>query len=123
MQLNQVVVMGNLTADPEIKEIGDSQVANFAIACNVKYKNSEGEQQERPDFFDVEVWGKGADVVRRYLSKGKPVIVTGRLRQDRWETEDGNNRSKVKIRGNVQLLPRSTESRQDEGGNDDELDI
>jgi single-strand DNA-binding protein len=104
--------MGNLTRDVELKEIGDTHVANFGIAVNRSYKNREGETVEEVDYFDVEVWGRQAEICDEYLSKGRGVLVDGRLKQDRWEDDDGNKRSKVKVVGNIVVfLPR--------GGNGD----
>jgi single-strand DNA-binding protein len=106
---NRVVISGNLTRDPEIKYTpsGDMAIAELSIAVNGREKNRDtGEWEDRPDFFDVTVFGRRAENCAEYLSKGRGVIVDGRLRQDRWQTQSGDNRSKVRIVADqVHFLP------------------
>lgn len=94
--INTVTLVGNLTRDPELKHAGDTAIANLGIAVNGSVKKN-GEWVDRADFFDVTVFGKRAENVCQYLSKGSKLAIAGRLRQDRWETDSGENRSKVKI--------------------------
>lgn len=98
---NKVILMGNLTRDPELKYTpSGTAVASFAIAVNSGWG-----ENERVDFFDVETWKKSAENCEKYLSKGSRVLVDGKLVQDRWETEEGNKRSRVKITAfSVQFL-------------------
>lgn len=96
--LNRVMLMGNLTRDPELKYTPANQaVANLGIAINRKWKNQAGEQQEETTFIDCEAWGKTAEVLNQYLKKGRPVYIEGRLKLDQWEDKDGGKRSKIKV--------------------------
>jgi len=95
---NKVLIMGNLTRDPELKQTPSSQpVAQIGIAMNRKFKDREGNMREETTFVDCEAWGRTAEVMAQYLSKGKPVFVEGRLKLDQWQDKDGNNRSKLKV--------------------------
>jgi len=90
--------MGNLTRDPELKRTSsDMAVAQVSIAVNRQYKDRNGEQVKETTFVDCEAWGRTAEVMAQYLSKGKPVFVEGRLKLDQWQDKDGNNRSKLKV--------------------------
>lgn len=96
---NKVILMGNLVADPEVKTLPSGTLtARFSIAVNERYRNSEGEFVEEAHFFDVDVFGRQAEIAQEYLEKGRPVFVEGSLRQNRWETEDGQKRSKIRVR-------------------------
>lgn len=90
--LNNVVLVGNLTRDPECRHVGENStcVTKFGLAVNRKYSG-----KEETTFVDVECWGKTAEVVAEYCSKGRQVAVVGRLKQDSWEDKDGNKRSKL----------------------------
>ena len=95
---NKVILMGNLTRDPELKRTStDMAVAQIGIAVNRKYKDRDGNQKEETTFVDCEAWGKTAETMAKYLSKGKPVFLEGRLKLDQWQDKDGNNRSKLKL--------------------------
>lgn len=110
--INAVVLIGNLTKDPELRSTkGGYSVCTLRLAVNGKEK--QGDQWvDRPDYFDVTVWGTQGENCEKYLSKGKPVAVSGRLRFEEWEKE-GNKRSRVSIVANtVQFLP----SKKQEGG-------
>ena len=106
--LNKVFLMGNLTRDPELRYTPNgTAVAGFGVAVNRRYTTKEGERREDVDYFEVEVWDKQAENCNEYLSKGRGILVEGRLKQDRWEDESGNKRSKMKIvASSVQFLPR-----------------
>jgi len=96
---NRVVLAGHMTQDPELKETeGGIALAKFGLATNERYKNRDGEQVERTCFVDVDAWGRQADLCSRYLSKGSPVLLEGRLEFRRWQTEDGQSRSKHSVR-------------------------
>lgn len=106
---NKVILMGNLTRDPEVRYLDSGvSVANFGIAVNDRWTNREtGEQQEDVCFVDCEAWGRLAEIVEQYVTKGSPVHVEGRLKYDTWETEDGQRRSKLKLRVfGLQMLGR-----------------
>lgn len=94
---NQVILMGNLTRDPEIRQIPSGQsVCSFSLALNRSYKGSDGEWQEAVDFIDVVAWGPLGERVAQYVTKGRPVLVNGRLQSRSWE-QDGQKRSKVEV--------------------------
>lgn len=95
---NKVLLMGNLTRDPELKRTSnDMAVAQLSIASNRRYKDKMGELKEETTFVDCEAWGKTAETMAKYLAKGRPVFVEGRLKLDQWQDKDGNNRSKLKV--------------------------
>ncbi len=94
---NQVVLMGNLTRDPELRQTPNGQnVCSFSLALNRSYKGSDGNWQEATDYIDVVAWGPLGERVAQYLSKGRPCLVNGRLQSRSWE-QDGQKRSKVEV--------------------------
>ncbi|RKU26878.1 single-stranded DNA-binding protein [Candidatus Poribacteria bacterium] len=104
---NKVILMGNLTRDPEMKYLpSGTAVTNFAIAMSDRYTDRQtGEQKENVCFVDLEAWDRQAEIVNEYLSKGSPVFIEGSLRYDSWEAEDGTKRSRLKVRVfRVQLI-------------------
>lgn len=108
--LNQVLMIGNLTKDPESRQAGSHTVASFSIALNKKSKGQDGQAKEEVSYVDCEAWDKTANLVMQYLAKGRPVLVQGRLKQDRWQTPEGQNRSKMKvIADNIQFLGQRSE--------------
>jgi len=103
MGVNVVVIEGNLTRDPESKSLASGALCTFSIAHNVPKKNpSTGQWESEPHFFDVVAFNsekrKLADTCLERLKKGMKVTVAGRLKQDRWQAQDGANRSKVTIK-------------------------
>lgn len=114
--LNQVNLIGNLTKDPESRQAGTHTVCSFSIAINRRSKGQDGQQKDEVSFIDCESWDKTADLVMQYCSKGKQVLVQGSLKQDRWQTTDGQNRSKLKvIVNNVQFLGPKPEGQGEQG--------
>jgi single-strand DNA-binding protein len=98
--INQVVIMGNLTRDPELRSTPNGQsVCSFSLALNRSYKDNSGNWQESTDFIDAVAWGPLAERVSQYLSKGRRALVTGRLQQRSWE-QDGQKRSKIEVIAN-----------------------
>jgi len=96
--LNRVMLMGNLTRDPELRYTpNNTAVVNLGIAINRTWKNPQGERQEETTFVDCEAWGRTGEVINQYLRKGRPIYVEGRLRLDQWQDKEGNNRSKLKV--------------------------
>ncbi|MFC1570167.1 single-stranded DNA-binding protein [Candidatus Omnitrophota bacterium] len=96
--LNKVFLMGNLTRDPELRYIpSGTAVANFTVAVNRPYKDTAGEKKEEVSFIRVVVWGKMAEVCGEYLTKGRPVLVEGRLKSRAWEAQDGQKRSALDV--------------------------
>ena len=96
---NKVLLMGNLTRDVEIKHTSsNTAVGNFGIAVNRRYKTQSGDQREETTFVDCEAWGRTAEVMGQYLSKGRPVFIEGRLKLDQWEDRNGGGkRSKLSV--------------------------
>ena len=92
--LNKVLVIGRLTDDPEFKQVGDLDICDFSIAVNEKFKD-----KEEVSFFNVTFFGKKAVIIPDYFSRGQEILVEGKLKQERWESEQGDSRSKVKIVG------------------------
>ena len=94
---NQVILMGNLTRDPELRSTPTGQsVCSFSLALNRSYKGADGNWQEATDYIDVVAWGPLGERVSQYLSKGRPCLVNGRLQSRSWEQE-GVKRSKVEV--------------------------
>jgi len=95
--INRVVITGNLTADPELRSTPNgTPVCNLRIACNTRRKSGE-EWVDKPNYFNVTVWGAQGENAARYLSKGRPVAVDGRLEWREWEAEDASKRQAVEI--------------------------
>jgi single-strand DNA-binding protein len=95
---NRVILVGNLTRDPEIRYLQSGMaVADIGLAVNDRRKNANGEWVEETTFVDVTFWGRTAEVAGEYLSKGSPVLVEGRLKLDRWESKDGQKQSKMRV--------------------------
>ena len=97
--INRVVLTGNLTADPDLRSLpSGTSVCKLRIACNTRRKDgASGEWVDKPNFFNVTVWGGQGENVARYLSKGRPVAVDGRLEWREWETQEGNKRQAIDI--------------------------
>ncbi|HSX06158.1 MAG TPA: single-stranded DNA-binding protein [Candidatus Saccharimonadia bacterium] len=94
---NQVVLMGNLTRDPELRQTPNGQnVCSFSLALNRSYKGADGNWQEATDYIDVVAWGPLGERVAQYLGKGRPCLVNGRLQSRQWEQE-GQKRTKVEV--------------------------
>ena len=97
--INRVVLTGNLTRDPELRSLPSGMsVCSLRVACNTRRKNnSTNEWEDKPNYFDVTVWGAQGENCAQYLSKGRPVAVDGRLEWSEWEAQDGGKRSKVEV--------------------------
>ncbi|MDI6800392.1 MAG: single-stranded DNA-binding protein [Actinomycetota bacterium] len=108
--LNRVILIGNLTRDPEMRFIpAGTNVTNFGIAVNRRWTNKAREKVDTADFFNVVCWGKLAELVSQNITKGTPVAVDGRLQYRAWETADGQKRSTVEIVAeNVQFLGKTS---------------
>ena len=95
---NRVIMVGNLTRDPELRAVGSGQVCRLGIATNRSFKNKTGALTQEVCFIDVDVWGPQAESCNQYLKKGRPVLVEGRLKFDTWKEADGvTTRSKHSI--------------------------
>ena len=97
--INRVVLVGNLTRDPELRHTPSGMaVCSLRIAVNTRRKdNATGQWTEKPNYFDVTVWGNQAESCSQYLSKGRPVAIDGRLEWREWQAQDGSKRESVEI--------------------------
>lgn len=94
---NKVILMGNLTRDPETRTTPSGQsVTNFSLAVNRTWKDQSGNTQENVSYIDCVAWGKTGEIISQYMQKGRPLLVSGRLDQRSWEQE-GQKRSKVEV--------------------------
>ena len=117
---NKVMLMGNLTRDVEVRHTpSNTAVGNFGLAVNRKYKTQSGEQREEVTFVDCEAWGRTAEVMAQYLSRGRPVFVEGRLKLDQWEDKNGGGkRSKLSVVvENFQFINSGQDGGNSGGGN------
>jgi single-strand DNA-binding protein len=117
---NRVILMGNLTRDPEVRYTPKgSAVTDIGLAVNRVYSTDSGEKREEVTFVDITLWGRTAEIAGEYLKKGKPVLIEGRLQMDTWDDkQSGQKRSKLKVIGEaMQLLGgRGGGGEGDEGG-------
>jgi single-strand DNA-binding protein len=97
--INRVVLTGNLTKDPELRSLpSGTSVCELRIACNTRRKDSSsGEWVDKPNYFSVKVWGAQGENAARYLAKGRPVAIDGRLEWREWETQEGAKRQEIDI--------------------------
>jgi len=94
---NKIILMGHLTRQPELRySTNGTPIASFGLACNRKFKQGE-DLKEEVLFVDLVAFGKTAEIATQYLAKGSGVLAEGRLQQQRWETEDGQKRSKHEV--------------------------
>jgi single-strand DNA-binding protein len=107
--VNKVILIGNLGKDPELRYTpGGSAVVNFPIATNERWKDKEGNPQERTEWHNIVLWGRLAEIANDYLRKGSPVYIEGRLQTRSWDDRDGNKRYTTEIVGvQMQLLGRA----------------
>jgi single-strand DNA-binding protein len=113
--INRVIITGNLTRDPELRSTGSGMsVCSLRVACNTRRKDqSTGDWTDKPNFFDVTVWGAQGENCARFLSKGRPVAIDGRLEWREWQDKEGNTRQSIDIIADaVQFLG----GRDDNGG-------
>ena len=104
--LNKVFLIGNLTRDPELRYTpSGTPVTEFGLAINNTRTGKDGQKHEDTVFVDITLWARQAEVASEYLSKGKPVLIEGRLQFDQWEGKDGQKRSKLRVVGErMQML-------------------
>jgi single-strand DNA-binding protein len=112
--INRVVLTGNLTRDPELRSTsGGTSVCSLRIATNTRRRDANGEWGDKANYFDVTVWGAQGENCARFLAKGRPVAIDGRLEWREWEDQNGNKRQAVEIiADSVQFLG----GREDGGG-------
>lgn len=96
---NKVILVGNLTRDPELSYLPNSQtpVVEVGIAVNRTWRGQDGQQREETTFVDCSAYGRQAEVINQYMRKGRPLMIEGRLRLSQWETQDGQRRSKLRV--------------------------
>ena len=99
LNLNRVLLGGNLTRDPQVRLFANERaVADFGLAINRRSKAADGQQKDETTFVDCEAWGRDAELISQYLTKGSPIFIEGRLRLDTWDDKkDGSKHSKLKI--------------------------
>ncbi len=96
---NRVVLLGNLTRDPELRTVGTgTHVADLGLATNERHRSKSGELVEETCFVDVVTWGRQAETCSQYLKKGASVLVEGRLQLDQWKSPEGKTRSRLRVR-------------------------
>jgi len=99
--LNKVMLIGNLGADPETRFTQDGTcVCNLRVATTEKFKNRNGERQERTEWHRVVMWGKLGEIANQYLSKGSRVYIEGKIETRKWQNRDGNDQYTTEIRAN-----------------------
>ncbi|MEI6970684.1 MAG: single-stranded DNA-binding protein [bacterium] len=113
--MNKVILMGNLTKDPELKELpSGTPVADMRLALNETYTDRSGKKVEKVCYIDVVVWERQAQTCAQYLKKGSPVLVEGRLEMNEWKTKEGETRTRIRVRADrVQFI---SSGRRDEDG-------
>jgi single-strand DNA-binding protein len=112
--INRVVLTGNLTSDPDLRDTTSGmKICKLRVACNTRRKDGSGTWVDKPNYFDVTVFGAQGENAARYLSKGRPVAIDGRLEWREWQDKDGNKRQSIDIiADSVQFLG----SRDQDGG-------
>ncbi|MEX1013762.1 MAG: single-stranded DNA-binding protein [Candidatus Paceibacterota bacterium] len=112
MYLNKVILIGRLTADPQLRTTNSGNpVTSFSIATNRVWTGSDGQKNEETEFHNIVVWGRQAEVSNQFLSKGSLVMIEGRLQTRSWEGKDGNKRYTTEIVAErIQFGPRSANS-------------
>ena len=98
MNFNSCTLVGRMVRDPEIKDVGNTQVVSFTIATNRSFKKRDGEKSEKTLFMDCELWGPAASIVSDRGSKGSTILVSGPLEQDTFQTQDGSKRTRYRLR-------------------------
>ncbi len=96
--INRIVLTGNLTRDPELRTTpSGTSVCSLRLACNTRRKDASGEWVDKPNYFDVTIWGRQGENAAQYLAKGRPVAVDGRLEWREWDDQQGNKRQSIDI--------------------------
>lgn len=110
MDLNKVLLIGNLTRDPVLRYSNSgSPVCEFGLAVNRRFKRNDGEMAEDTCFVDIVVWARQAETCNQYLSKGAGALIEGRLQYDQWQTQEGQKRSRLRVVAErVQFMPKGS---------------
>ena len=117
--INRVGLVGNLTRDPEMKHLpSGTALCSLRIAVNTRRKDESGQWTDKPNYFDVSVWGNQGESCAQYLSKGRPVAIDGRLEWREWEATDGSGKRQAVeiVADNVQFLGSRGDSGDGSGG-------
>lgn len=117
--LNKVQLIGHLGKDPELRQAGQSPVANFSIATTERWKNKDGEKQEKTEWHRIVVWRALAETCDRYLGKGSKVYIEGKIQTRKWQDNDGNDRYTTEVVAHNVVFLDSKKDR-DGGGDRDE---
>lgn len=102
--INRVVLSGNLTRDPETREVGSTTLCTLRLAVNASRKNAQGEWEDKPNYFDVNVWGPQGVNCAKYLAKGSALVLDGRLEWQEWEKDGQKNQKVLVVAQQVQFL-------------------
>ena len=95
---NKVILVGNLTRDPELRVTGTGlSICKIGLAVNRSYTSKDGESKDETTYVDVDAFGKQAEILGKYMQKGRPLMIEGRLKLDQWESNDGQKRSKLGV--------------------------
>jgi single-strand DNA-binding protein len=95
--VNKVILVGRLGADPEVKQVRDSQMAQLSLATSEKYTTKDGQKQEKTEWHRIVVWGKQAEVIGKYATKGSMLFVEGKLQTRSWEDQQGQKRYTTEV--------------------------
>jgi single-strand DNA-binding protein len=117
--INRVVLTGNLTSDPELRALpSGTSVCKLRLAVNTRRKSAAGDWEDKPNYFDITVWGAQGENCARYLSKGRPVAVDGRLEWREWESSDGSGKRQAVdiVADTVQFLGGRDDAAPSSGG-------
>ncbi|HOC96469.1 MAG TPA: single-stranded DNA-binding protein [bacterium] len=119
MDLNKVMLIGNLTKDPESRTLVNGQsLSMFTVATNRVWKDASGNKKEQAEFHNIVAWGKLADIANQYLKKGKKVFIEGRLQTRSWDDQNGVKKYKTEvIAENISMLDTKGSSYQDQNNN------
>jgi single-strand DNA-binding protein len=122
--INRVVLVGRLTRDPELRALPSGvSVCGLRIACNSSRRDTEGDYHEKPNFFDVSVYGTSAENVNRYTRKGSRIAIDGRLEWREWEAPDQRKREAVSVVAGTILFLDSPSGQQDESSDGADTDL
>ena len=107
--LNMAQVLGNITRDPELKDVGKTKVCNFSIATNINWKDDKGEWQSKAEFHNIKAWGKLGETCAAKLTKGAKAYIQGRLETETWEDEKGKHYKTVIVADSLIALDSKQE--------------
>lgn len=121
--INICVLGGNLTRDPEVKQVGSSSVTSFTIASSRKFKTKDGKERVDVDFLEVEAWDKTGEIIAKYFKKGSYITVQARAKTETWKDKtDGKNRSRIRFRVETFFFPPKSGNKEDKESSGDDND-